>query len=136
MICHKVHNSLKHLLQASTCLFMEEESCDFWVMELPMLTILAFNTFFLIWIISVGGRCHFYRHLHSCLLHILPHLDNNYSDQVKIADCDPEVETAESHGPRSKTLESNKSLDLCHATAWIWVKKKITFIKGKVSKSS
>ena len=50
----------KHLLQASTCLFMEEESCDFWVMELPMLTILAFNTFFLIWIISVGGRCHFY----------------------------------------------------------------------------
>ena len=33
---------------------MKEEDCDLWVMEMPMLIILAFNTFFLIWIISVN----------------------------------------------------------------------------------
>ena len=38
----------------SSCMFMKEEDCDLWVMEMPMLIILAFNTFFLIWIISVN----------------------------------------------------------------------------------
>ena len=32
---------------------MEYEACDLWVMEMPMLIILAFNTFFLVWIILV-----------------------------------------------------------------------------------
>jgi len=39
--------------EASSCLFMEYEACDLWVMEMPMLIILAFNTFFLVWIISI-----------------------------------------------------------------------------------
>jgi len=37
----------------SSCFLMDYESCDLWVMEMPMLIILAFNTFFLIWIISI-----------------------------------------------------------------------------------
>ena len=35
------------------CLFMKEKPLDRWVMHVPMLVILFWNTFFLIWIISV-----------------------------------------------------------------------------------
>ena len=36
------------------CIFMSEKQVDVWVMQVPMLIILVFNTFFLIWIISVS----------------------------------------------------------------------------------
>ena len=37
------------------CLFMEEKAINAWEMQAPMLIILIFNTFFLIWVISVRG---------------------------------------------------------------------------------
>ena len=35
------------------CLFMEEKAINAWEMQAPMLIILVFNTFFLVWVISV-----------------------------------------------------------------------------------
>ena len=50
---NKGFKRLEEIEEASECLFMEETQVDRWVMQAPMLVILAFNTIFLFWIMSV-----------------------------------------------------------------------------------
>ena len=38
------------------CLFMDEKPFDFWVIQAPMLVLLSWNTFFLIWIMWVRNE--------------------------------------------------------------------------------
>ena len=53
------------------CLFMEEKAINAWEMQAPMLIILVFNTFFLVWVISVYRVLYMNLSLY-CIFH--PHL--------------------------------------------------------------